>query len=75
MLQGDAPWYYFALLLPFMTAFVYIPGSIGAILCLVVVHHVPRIRFYALVTAGVLAAVTTILIIWSLSLIGALDAV
>jgi ABC-2 type transport system permease protein len=66
-LEGDAPWYYFALLLPFMITFVYIPGGIGAILCLLIVHHVPRIRFYALVTAGALGVVTTGLIIWSLS--------
>ena len=28
-LQAGAPWYYFALLLPFMAAFIYIPGGIG----------------------------------------------
>ena len=41
--EADAPWYYFALLLPFMLAFVYIPGGIGAILCLIIVHRVPRL--------------------------------
>jgi len=64
---GSAPWYYFALLIPFMFAFIYIPGGIGAILCLLVVHRVPRIRFYALVTAGVALVVVTGLLVWSLS--------
>ena len=43
-LQVDAPWYYFALLLPFMAAFVYIPGGLGAILCMLFVHHLARMR-------------------------------
>ncbi len=52
-LQFDAPWYYFALLLPFMAAFVYIPGGIGAILCLLFVHHLARIRRQTLAVAVV----------------------
>ena len=36
-----APWYYYAMLLPFMVAFIYIPVAIGAILCLLVVRHIP----------------------------------
>ncbi len=37
--QTGASWYYFALLLPFMAAFIYIPGGIGAIACMVFVHR------------------------------------
>ena len=29
-----APWYYYAMLLPYLVAFVYIPVAIGAMLCL-----------------------------------------
>ncbi len=43
-LQAHAPWYYFALLLPFMAAFVYIPGGIGAIACMLLVHRLARAR-------------------------------
>jgi ABC-2 type transport system permease protein len=57
-LQADAPWYYFALLLPFMAAFVYIPGGIGAILCMLFVHRMARIQrhFVALVILATIAA-------------------
>jgi ABC-2 type transport system permease protein len=44
-----APWYYFALLLPFVIAFVYIPAAMGGILCLLVVNRLPSIRVHALV--------------------------
>lgn len=65
-LQAAAPWYYFVLLVPFMAAFIYIPGGLGAILCLVVVHRLARIRrqFFALSVAIVAAAV--LLFGWSL---------
>ena len=35
---NEAPWYYYALLLPFMAAFTYIPMALGAILCLALVR-------------------------------------
>ena len=53
--EADAPWYYFALLFPFMVAFIYIPGSIGAILCLVLVHRIPRFRAPWLAALGLVA--------------------
>lgn len=43
-LVSQAPWYYYALLPPFMGAFVYVPGSLGALACLFVVHWLPRRR-------------------------------
>ena len=43
---ADAPWYYFALLAPFMLAFIYIPGAVGLISCLVLVDRMPRIRLH-----------------------------
>ena len=51
-LVAEAPWYFFAMLLPFLVAFVYIPGGIGALVCLVVVHRLPKGRWYVLVGAG-----------------------
>jgi ABC-2 type transport system permease protein len=65
-LQADAPWYYFVLLLPFMAAFVYIPGGIGAIACLLFVHYLARIRrqFSVLVAAAALFGILAIA--WSL---------
>ena len=60
----SAPWYYYAMLLPFMIAFVCIPCALGAIGCLVVVRFFPRMQLPALVlvvgallTAAVVALV------------------
>ncbi len=65
-LQALAPWYYFALLLPFMAAFVYIPGGIGAILCMLFVHRLARIQrhFIAILVLATVAALG--LLAWSL---------
>jgi ABC-2 type transport system permease protein len=38
---GRAPWYYMALLLPYLVAFTYIPAGIGAIVCLLLVRFLP----------------------------------
>ncbi len=65
-LQVDAPWYYYGLLLPFMAAFVYIPGGIGAILCMLFVHHLARLRRQALVTASLILGIGILLLIWAI---------
>ena len=39
---AKAPWYYYAVLLPFMLAFTYVPMAMGAIFCLALVRCVPR---------------------------------
>ncbi len=64
-LQADAPWYYFALLLPFMAAFIYIPGGIGAILCMLFVYRMARIRRHFVTLAIVAATLTALLACWS----------
>ncbi len=65
-LQNDAPWYYFLLLVPFMLAFVYIPGGLGAVLCLLFVHRLGRTRkhFFSLTIVACLLGV--LLVGWSL---------
>ncbi len=40
----EAPWYYFVYLLPLMASFAYIPCSLGAIFCLLLIHRLPRMR-------------------------------
>ena len=42
--RGRAPWYYYALLLPLIVSFVYIPCSVGAICCLLIIHKLPKLR-------------------------------
>ena len=39
---SDAPWYYYLLLPLFFLGFVLLPGSIGALLCLLVANWTPR---------------------------------
>ena len=39
---GRAPWYYMALLAPYLVAFTYIPAGMGAILCLLLVRYLPQ---------------------------------
>ena len=48
---AEAPWYYFALILPLIVSFVYIPCGLGASLCLLVVYKLPRLK--TTVVAGV----------------------
>ena len=50
-----APWYYYALLLPFMVAFACIPGAAGALSCLAIVRWLPKTRLRLLLAAGGLA--------------------
>ena len=39
---GRAPWYYLALLFPYLLAFTYIPAGTGAIICLLLVRYMPQ---------------------------------
>jgi ABC-2 type transport system permease protein len=39
-----APWYYYALLLPLILSFVYIPCGLGAISCLWIIYKLPHLR-------------------------------
>lgn len=43
----EAPWTYYAVLLPFMLAFVIIPATIGSICCIAMAAWLPRLRFHA----------------------------
>ncbi len=55
-----SPWYYFAMLLPFMVAFVCIPAAIGTLLTMVVVDWLPSIRLHAMpiaITGGLICLV------------------
>ena len=52
-LVAAAPLYYYVMLVPFLVAFTYIPGAIGAIGCVAIVRHLPSRR---VVVLGVLIA-------------------
>ncbi|HPP54536.1 MAG TPA: hypothetical protein PK777_16400, partial [Thermoguttaceae bacterium] len=51
-LAAQSPWYYYAVLVPFLAAFSYIPAAVGAMACLVVVRWFPGARMLFL--AGVI---------------------
>jgi ABC-2 type transport system permease protein len=63
---APAPWYYYAILVPLMVAFVYIPAGIGAIACLLAVRCFPggRTRLLLLPMAVVVALMAWF--VWSL---------
>ena len=65
-LQAGAPWYYFALLLPFMAAFVYIPGGIGAIVCMLFVHRLGRYQKHFAIVGAALAVLAIVMFGWSM---------
>ena len=62
---AGAPWYYYALLLPFLISFVFIPAAIGAILCLAVVQFLPTARIAVVTLAGVLVLGMLLAIGWA----------
>jgi ABC-2 type transport system permease protein len=62
----SAPWYYFALLLPFVIAFVYIPAALGGILCLLVVNRLPSIRVHALVLSLLAVVASMSWLVWTI---------
>jgi ABC-2 type transport system permease protein len=65
-LQAGAPWYYFALLPPFMAAFVYIPGGVGAILCMLFIYRLGRIRRHLLALTVVVLLLGLVILAWLL---------
>lgn len=62
-----APWFYYPLLVPFMGAFVCIPGCLGAIFCLLVVRFMPTNRTHVLVVAATAGIAAGIALIWSMA--------
>jgi ABC-2 type transport system permease protein len=61
---AEAPWYYYALLAPFVAAFIYIPVAIGALVCLAVMDKLPHSRRKVLVGACVAALLAGVWIAW-----------
>ena len=63
---AHAPWYYYAMVLPMLVAFVFIPAGIGAILLLAIMHLFPRKRVHLLALAVGLLVAATVWFFWSL---------
>ncbi|MGC4005378.1 MAG: hypothetical protein QM811_20565 [Pirellulales bacterium] len=61
----NAPWYYYPLMLPFLIAFMYIPASLGALFCVLIVSWMPRHRLRLLWIAVAILLMLMIWIAWS----------
>ena len=61
---ANAPWYYYAYLLPLMASFAYIPCSLGAIFCLLLIYRLPRMRRIAVGAVALLIIVVAYHSIW-----------
>jgi ABC-2 type transport system permease protein len=64
---ASAPWYYYALLLPFVIAFVHIPAAVGGILCLLIVNWTPSVRIHALALSLIAAMASVVWVIWTIA--------
>jgi ABC-2 type transport system permease protein len=62
----SAPLHYYLLLLPFMLAFLYIPVALGAVICILVVDRLGRIRWALLRWVAVVGAIGVIWLTWSI---------
>jgi ABC-2 type transport system permease protein len=60
----ESPWYYFALMLPLIFSFVYIPCGIGALACLWIIYKAPQLRNVIVGTAAIVIIVLTCRSIW-----------
>lgn len=61
-----AAWPYFILLLPFMISFVFIPASVGSILCVSLVAWMPRLRLHAFTIGVTVACIVGLWLGWSM---------
>ena len=64
---NQAPWYYFAMLLPFLVAFTYVPAGLGAVVCLVVVYRLPELRWHVVALAGIALILGGLGAMWSVT--------
>lgn len=63
-IASRAPWYYYAMLAPYLVAFIYIPAAIGAMVCLWVVRRVPDSRLAVLVGSAALIVASMVWLAW-----------
>lgn len=62
---AGAPWYYYALTLPFILAFIYVPAAWGAACCLLIMDRFPGSRRKLLAAGAAAAIVVAAWSIWS----------
>jgi ABC-2 type transport system permease protein len=55
-IMSGVPWYFYALLPAYLLGYVLLPGSVSAILCLLIVRYMPRNRRQFFLLVGLVAA-------------------
>jgi ABC-2 type transport system permease protein len=63
-LVEGAGWFYFAVIVPFMVAFAFIPGTWGAWVCMMVVRRLPANRVQFLIVAGLAMSALAVALVW-----------
>lgn len=61
----QAPWYYYALMVPMIVSFVYIPCSLGAVLCLLLVSKFPKLKLAIVASVAMASVVVAGRAIWA----------
>lgn len=56
-IMSGVPWYFYALLPAFLLGYVLLPGSVSAIVCLLIVRYLPRNRRQVIALAALIAAI------------------
>jgi ABC-2 type transport system permease protein len=62
---AGAPWNYYLILAPLIVSFVYVPCSLGAICCLLIIYKLPHLRKMLVIGAILVIVVTATPMIWS----------
>jgi ABC-2 type transport system permease protein len=64
---AKAPWYYYLFLPAYMGSFVYIPGSFGAIACILVIHRLTNRRQYVIAATVMTVLAVGLWLIWTIA--------
>jgi ABC-2 type transport system permease protein len=62
---AGAPWNYYLILAPLIVSFVYIPCSVGAICCLLIIYKLPQLRKILVIGAAIGLLALTIPLVWN----------
>ncbi|MEQ8846860.1 hypothetical protein [Botrimarina sp.] len=63
-LSVDAPWSYYALILPLILSFVYIPCALGAICCLLLIYKLAHVRLTVLAAIAAVSFGAAVAAVW-----------
>src|SRR5258708_16120064 len=68
-LIGEAPWHFYVVLALFFVGFTLLPGSLGALFCLLVVNFVPRQRKVLLFVTAIVVVLVSAFVVQQICLV------